>query len=400
MRILYAVQRYGADIVGGSEAACRMFAEQLVGRGHDVSVLTSCAKSYVDWADYYEPGVSTIRGVTVHRLPSVGPRRVEVFGPLDQWMHSGPHPVPLASQQRWTKAMGPDLVGQRRWLVDNVRGFDVAIFMTYLYGTTTRGLPVAAGMVPTILQPTAHDEPPFRVPIMATLFRQPDAFLFFTPEERETVERQFRIETFGAVTGIGIDLVEADRPANFRESVGLGDRPYILYAGRFDHMKGAVELSDFFRAYKRRNPSDLALVYVGEQLNPVDPHPDIFTVGFVDEAMKRNALAGALALAQPSYFESFSIVLCEAWVQRRPAIVQARSPVLAGQARRSGGALPFAGYAEFEAAIDLLLDQPHLADELGNRGRRYVEDRYRWDVVLDGVEETISTAIRQFQARR
>jgi glycosyltransferase involved in cell wall biosynthesis len=399
MRILYAVQRYGRDIVGGSEAACRMFTEHLVARGHDVSVVTSCAKSYVDWAGHYEPGTTSLNGVTVHRLAPVSPRRGEIFGPLDHWMHVGPHPVPGSCQQRWTKAMGPELEGYRHWLFENAHQFDVVIFMTYLYSTATRGLPVTAGRVPTVFQPTAHDEPPFRVPLMSSIFRQPDAFMYFTPEEREIVERTFRIETSGAVTGIGIDLVDAPRPDAFREHIGIGDRPYLLYAGRFDRMKGALELADFFRAYKMRNGGDLALVYVGEQVIPVEPHPDIFTIGFVDEEMKCNALAGAVALAQPSYFESFSIVLCESWVQRRPAIVQGRSPVLTGQARRSGGALPFVGYAEFEAAVDLLLQNPGLADELGASGRRYVEDRYRWDVVMDRVEETIETARARFAFR-
>ena len=48
MRVLYSVQRYGEDIVGGSESACRSFAEQLVARGDEVEVTTSCARSYVD----------------------------------------------------------------------------------------------------------------------------------------------------------------------------------------------------------------------------------------------------------------------------------------------------------------------------------------------------------------
>ena len=55
MKILYLVQRYGAEIVGGSESACREFAEHLVGLGHEVEVLTSCARDYVEWANYYPP---------------------------------------------------------------------------------------------------------------------------------------------------------------------------------------------------------------------------------------------------------------------------------------------------------------------------------------------------------
>ena len=54
MRLLYVVQRYGDDIVGGSEAACRQFAEALSNAGHSVEVVTSCARSYVTWEDSYQ----------------------------------------------------------------------------------------------------------------------------------------------------------------------------------------------------------------------------------------------------------------------------------------------------------------------------------------------------------
>ena len=61
MRLLYAVQRYGDDIVGGSEAACRQFAEALTYAGHSVEVITSCARSYVTWEDSYEEGTTDIK---------------------------------------------------------------------------------------------------------------------------------------------------------------------------------------------------------------------------------------------------------------------------------------------------------------------------------------------------
>jgi len=109
--------------------------------------------------------------------------------------------------------------------------------------------------------------------------------------------------------------------------------------------------------------------------------------GFVeDDAVRNSAIAGALALAQPSYFESFSMVLAEAFAQSRPALVQRRCSVLLGHARRSNAALPYAGFAEFEAALDLLRERGALADEMGRNGRRYVEATYTWDLVLDRYE--------------
>ena len=121
-------------------------------------------------------------------------------------------------------------------------------------------------------------------------------------------------------------------------------------------------------------------------MSDVAPAPGVVVTGAVDEATKNAALAGCLALVQPSYFESFSIVLCEAWAHRRPAIVQGRCEVLRGQAHRSGGAIPYVGYGELEAAIELLAGDPALGDELGAAGRAYVERRYDWNDLLERYE--------------
>jgi glycosyltransferase involved in cell wall biosynthesis len=115
-------------------------------------------------------------------------------------------------------------------------------------------------------------------------------------------------------------------------------------------------------------------------------HPDILYTGFVDDETRGDALAGALALVQPSFFESFSMVLTEAWAQGRPVVVQGRTDVLVGQVRRSGGGIWYSGFAEFEAVVDLLAASPGLADTLGRAGRRYVEQEYRWETLLERYE--------------
>ena len=132
---------------------------------------------------------------------------------------------------------------------------------------------------------------------------------------------------------------------------------------------------------------------MGDPVLPLDTHPDVISTGFVSEAAKRTAMRDAIALVHPSYFESFSLVLCEAWVQRTAALVQGRCAVLAGQARRSGGAIPYTGFAQFEAAIDRLWADPPLRTRLGLAGRRYVEQRYRWEDVLDRYESFLATVL-------
>jgi glycosyltransferase involved in cell wall biosynthesis len=124
------------------------------------------------------------------------------------------------------------------------------------------------------------------------------------------------------------------------------------------------------------------------------PHPDVFLTGFVDEPVKHALMARSVALVQPSYFESFSMVLTESWVLRRPALVQGACDVLRGQALRSGGAIPYRGFAELEAGIDLLVGDRAVGDALGEAGRRYVEERYGWEVVLDRYEAMLEATAR------
>lgn len=401
MKILYLVQRYGEDIVGGSEAACRQFAEHLVVNGHEVTVLTSCARSYVTWENSYAAGKSILNGVHVQRLKVREARRPERFGPMDQWLMRGTGRPGMWEHERWARLMGPDLVGLRGWLLDHHREFDIAIFMTYLYSTATLGMPVVAGRLPVIFQPTAHDEPPLRVPIFDAIFRLPDAFLFFTPEERTVVEDRFLFVPEGETVGIGIDLEPVVAPPDSllrRHGIAPGD-PYLLYVGRLDPMKGVKELVDFFREFKARNTSRLKLVLAGDQIVDLPSDPSIIVTGFLDEPVKQGLIRGALALVQPSYFESFSIVLCEAWVHSRPALVQGQSPVLKGQAERSAGAIHYEGFAEFEQAVMILEENKGLVEQLGSKGRQYVEDKYRWSTVLEGVERTIEKAHRRFDER-
>ncbi len=401
MRILYAVQRYGEEIVGGSETACRLFCENLVQHGHDVTVLTSCALSYVDWSDHYEPGDSVLNGVKIRRLPIERTRDIDEFSRLHTSILTHPETASQSELHTWLSSMGPVLKGYVTELRHLAKECDVAVFMTYLYPTTVYGLLAVMEEIPTVLQPTAHNEPPAYLPVYQSVFRAADSFLFLTQEEKQVVEKIYGFSPLGAVSGIGMNLDVVPRNGTaFRKTHGFGEDPYIIYVGRLDTFKGVSELMRYFVEFKGRNPSPLRLVLAGEKVMDLPFVEDIVHVGFLTDDEKADAIAGSIALVQPSPFESFSIVLCEAWLQSRPVLVQGYSDVLKGQVVRSEGGLPYTNFAEFEGCLQRLLNDSQLAGELGRSGRQYVVENYDWSTVLHHFEDAVAMAQQKHLQRR
>jgi glycosyltransferase involved in cell wall biosynthesis len=149
--------------------------------------------------------------------------------------------------------------------------------------------------------------------------------------------------------------------------------------GRVDEGKGSRVLAECFAEYKRRHPGPLTLVFAGPVSDAPEARDDIVVTGAVDEVTKWGLLRGATAFVSPSAYESFAIVLLEAWAVGTAALVNGRCPVTRDHAEHSNGALTFTDYAEFEVAVDHLVRDDSLRSRLGANGRDYVERHYRWD---------------------
>ena len=84
----------------------------------------------------------------------------------------------------------------------------------------------------------------------------------------------------------------------------------------------------------------------------IPEHPQIRSLGYVSDDLRRALLAHARVLVVPSPYESLSIVLLEAWNHGVPALVNARCKVLHGQVRRANGGLYYRTFNEFREALD------------------------------------------------
>lgn len=379
MKIAYLIHRYGTEIHGGAEHACRMLAERLVSaKGHEVEVHTTCALDPVTWGEEYEPGVSVVNGVTVHRYPSIAGRDPG-FGSFSTGVLSNPGRASSNDQERWIELQGPVCPEA----IDGVVACDadVVVATPYLYYPTVWGVPRLTGRV--VLQPAAHDEPEIRLPIFEKVFGAANGMAYYTDTERRLVERLFPIaDRPQAVVGLGVAPINVP-PERFRQVVGLGDRPFVVCLGRVDETKGTGFCSEMFAAYKQRNPGPLALVFVGPVIHQPLDHPDILVTGPISEELKWSALRGAGALISPSPFESFSLVLLEAWSVGCPVIVNGRCLTTVEHARRSGAGLWFDGFGTFEAVLRRVLGDSALQSLLVAAGLQYVEQHYTWPAVME-----------------
>ncbi len=391
MKLAFVTPRYGTEVIGGAETAARMLAERLAERpGWEVEVLTSCALDHLTWENTEPEGTSILNGVTVHRFPTASRRQLDYFE-LDAKLRVSPTTATLDEARRWVALNGPMCPG----LVDAVAVTDADVVACYPYLFATTVDAIAVSRAPTLLHPAAHDEPALYLAAFRHSFRDIDGFVYHTQAERDLMEYAFAI---GArpqiVLGLGVnEPVGAGRRGG--DILGIGDRPYLCYLGRVDEHKGCGMLAEYFERYKERHPGDLAMAFVGPVSAEAPDHPDIVVTGTVSEEDKWDILAGAEVMVSPSAYESFSLVLLEAWTVGVPVLVNASCAATMEHCRRSGGGLWFESYRSFEVTVDRLVADRGFRERLADAGGAYTDRYYRWPAIIDRYTEFLGSVVER-----
>ena len=425
MKLAFVIQRYGPEVLGGSEHLCRLIAERLAAQ-HQVEVLTTCARDYITWKNEYTEGTDRIRGVTVRRFANTQTRDLATFNQYSDWIYNHPHS--RADEMEWLKQQGP-------WcpaLVDHLRRhhqqYDVLIFFTYLYAPTVLGLEVNPSR--SVLVPTAHDEPAIRLEIFRDVFSRPGALVFNTESERQFVHDTFSERPLlEEVAGVGVDIPQHqpyprmpapppdEEPAAAPDEgeAAEGDEtgpaqtfpshllsrgsvfrrrhrlygPIALYGGRIDPGKGCEELIEYFTTYVKYG-GGATLALMGVKLMSLPEEPFIRFAGLLSDRERTQALEAATVVVVPSPYESLSLLALEAMAVGTPVLVNARSEVLVEHCTRSNAGLYYADRDEFVECLKLLVADARLREAMGRNGRDYVRRNYRWDVVLAKYERVFA----------
>jgi glycosyltransferase involved in cell wall biosynthesis len=413
MKIAFIVQRYGAEILGGSEYHCRLIAERLVPK-HHVEVLTTCATDYITWKNELPEGSDRIRGVTVRRFANARTRDIHAFNRYSEWIFTNQHT--RDDEMEWVRQQGPWCPALLEYLERNQQQYDVLIFFTYLYAPTILGLRIAPHK--SILVPTAHDEPAIHLDIYKELFGLPAGLAYNTEVERRFLTTHFSIRAVEEETiGCGVDLPgassanrtedESDEEQTSANEASPSFRPHLahrgamfqrrhrlhgpfaLYGGRIDAGKGCEELIEYFSTYVQEG-GDASLVLMGVKLMPLPEEPFIRFAGRLSDQERLQALEAATVVVVPSPYESLSLLALESFAVGTPILANARSEVLVDHCQKSNAGLYYADRDEFTECLRLLLADPHLRESMGQNGQKYVRENYRWDVILAKYEKMFS----------
>jgi len=389
VRVALVVQRYGLEVFGGAELHCRWVAEHLAAR-HEVEVLTTTAVDYLSWAGVLPEGTSELNGVRVRRFPVARPRRVETFDPVANKVCFAEHTD--EEERQWLEEHGPVCPGLLAFLREHHRDYDALVFFSYRYWTTYFGLQVDPRR--SILVPTAEHDRVLYLRLFRSFFALPAQIAFNTPEERELIERVTGNEGLpGEVVGTGIDRPAVVPVGEVEARLDLlGD--YLVYVGRIEPEKGCAVMIDHFLRWQRETRSKVTLALLGRGTMTFSENAHVRLMGVVPEAEKLAAIARARALVMPSRHESLSMVVLEAWMMKRPVLVNGDCEVLRGQVLRSGGGLYYRRYEEFAAALDLLLAEPALAGRLGEQGHEYFQANYAWDRIMEKYDRLLERAAK------
>lgn len=409
MKIAFIAQRYGTEILGGSEYHCRLIAERLAPR-HQVEVLTTCARDYISWQNEYPEGTDRIRGVTVRRFACSRTRNLKEFNAYSDWIFENRHSS--QDEMEWLKQQGPWAPGLIEYLERHHQQYDILIFFTYLYAPTVLGMKIAPAK--SLLVPTAHDEPALGLKIYENVFSSAAGIVWNTESERRMITSKFRLRALVEdVVGCGVELPEAGLgadeedtsaaamvtpqaarealPAHIEGAANTFRRrhrmhgPFLLYGGRIDPGKGCEELLEYFQAFLHEG-GDASLMLMGVKLMPLPDDPRVRFAGLLSDQERLHALQAATVVVVPSPYESLSLLALEAFAVGTPVLANARAEVLVDHCLRSNAGLFYADRWEFAEALRLLLRDAPLREAMGENGRAYVDKNYRWDVIISKYE--------------
>lgn len=393
-RIALVCTRYGIEVKDAAARYARQLAEQLV-KHYEVDVLTTKALDDTTWRNWYARGKENVRGVNVYRFRTEKERAGNLEAYANTYMEEclkGKKSIGV--EKIWVEKTGPYAPDCIRYLIRRRENYDVIIFVGFMNYLTVAGMPEASGkavLVPLIKE----DSPYFDFQVFQQMFTMPRGFIFLTDEERMLVRKRFKTQGIPCqVMGTGTNIPDNIDERAFYHKYNLRER-YIVYSGKVDDEKNIPELVHYFIEYKKKRPESLIkLVLMGEVKCNIPRNTDIITTGFVPELDKYSGIAGAEILCEPASNENYPESIISAMALGIPVVVNGRCSTLREHCTKSNAGLYYENFFEFERALDLILANDSVYEEMARNGLKYIKENYEWNAIIEKFIQLINKAVK------
>jgi glycosyltransferase involved in cell wall biosynthesis len=420
VKFAFITPRYGAEISSGAEHACRLLAEQVSSR-HDVDVLTTCARNPHTWKNEYSEATDRVRGALVRRFAVSQGRDEESFRQFSSRVMSAPRA--RADELEWLRRSGPLSPGLLDFLRRQHKSYDVLVFFGLCHPLTIHGVPFAPER--SILFPYLRLEPSLRFAVCAEILSSVRGVGYVSSAERRLLHSYVRVTPqHEELVGIGIDpspeqsyprhqqdpadvvtdeetrggAGEGAEEASYLAGRGVPFRrrhrlygPFALYGGRVEPDNGAEEMIEYFAEYASSD-ADTALALMGVKMMNVADEPHVRLAGVLPERERMIAYEAADVTIAPAADDLVAQPLLESFAVGTPVLASARNAAAVEHCHRANAGLYYSNRDEFVEALRMLMTKPRLRERLGQNGRAYVRQHFRWEAVMGRLDRLVSRA--------
>ncbi len=425
MRILLVSYIYGNSLVGGAEAFMAGLTRALARHGHTIEVATTAAAGLlapsafgIHWVKGFQEGGEMEDGIPIHRFDVKNHDRLQKLASrillrrvrrelkdrtyLDEepesWIRFLTETAkrrPAVYQALYQFCRGPISPKLLRFLDSHTKNFDVVLATMVPFNTMAYAVKAArkAGRPVGIIPLFHHLDWYHHWKHFYDTFKAAD-FLFVLNDYSVDFFRKMGCRALRL--GVGFDPEDfppnPERAAAFRARFELpSSGAMLLFVGRKVPSKRYDLAIETVRRL-RRDGHDAFLVMVGPDEDRTSVTED--GVYYLDRLSREDLLLAYQAcdiLVEPTEFESFGIIFCEAWMYEKPVIGNRRCPAVASLIRHGENGFLGTTAEDMEKAVLQILLNPGLGREMGRRGRERVLMEYGWDNIVNTIEESFAT---------
>ena len=186
--------------------------------------------------------------------------------------------------------------------------------------------------------------------------------------------------------GINEEEYSAETDDSFKTRLGIGHTPYVLFIGRLNPIKAPDILLKAFCQINKRFPNinlvligpdegmlgDLKAIVLNESIAD-----KVHFLGYVSKADKAAIIHSSLFLCVPSRKEAMSIVVLEAGISAKPALITDQCGFDEVE-EVGGGFVVEANIRGISEGLDKMLKEPDRLTPMGLKLQQTVRDNYLW----------------------